>query len=187
MSLEPALQPEVPRLAATRSAQWDWAAGEWRKEHMSWRFRIRVKAETRWSQVWEADNVRLAPSAWPRFLVRGTWVMSGLSPEGPGLSPQMFSPNPVSLLSLGLLPALATLGSAHEGCLLGLMGVMTELKCAGFGPNQGGRREWRGTAGIVPLGTKEEVGRSQLAWVSGPSVTASSVHPSVFRTVTGYA
>lgn len=82
------------------------------------------------------------PSAWQGFSVLGGLGHVRTQPGGgPGLSPQTFSPNPVSLLSLGLLPAPATLGSTHEGCLRGLMGAMTELKWAGFGPNQGGRRE----------------------------------------------
>lgn len=40
----------------------------------------------------------------------GELVMLGVSPEGPSLSPQPFLLNPVSLLSLGWLPALVTLG-----------------------------------------------------------------------------
>lgn len=79
---------------------------------MSWRFKIRAKAETRWSQVGESGwSHQLGRDSWSW----GAWVMSGFSLGGPSLSPQTFSPNPASLLSLGLPPALATLGSAHGG------------------------------------------------------------------------
>lgn len=42
---------------------------------------------------------------------------------------------------LGCSQPWTPLAQAHEGCLLGLMEAMTELKWAGFGPNRGGRQE----------------------------------------------
>lgn len=96
-------------------------------------------------------------------------------------------PHPSHCSLLGGCQSWPPLTQAQEGYLLGLMEVMTELKWAGFGPNRRGRRELQDAAGIVCKGTKEKVGRCQLAQVPGQSVTASSVYPSVPRMIIGCA